>query len=124
MTRPLFGAHRCLVEKSKLHEVDAQQVGDSFAAKLATFAGRSATSPVYLRARRTPQGRMPTPKSRRMSRNPGLPKILCCHSRNHVAFATGATLNWSRNSRVWFAAGDQAMRTTCDLRNDELSAVR
>ena len=32
-------AHRCLAEKSKLHEVDAQQVEDSFAAKLATFAG-------------------------------------------------------------------------------------
>ena len=35
-------AHRCLVEKSKLHEVDARQVERSFAAKLATFAGHSA----------------------------------------------------------------------------------
>ena len=35
-------AHRCLVEKSKLHEVDAQQVERSFAAKLATLAGHSA----------------------------------------------------------------------------------
>ncbi len=35
-------AHRCLFEKSKLHEVDAQQVERSFAAKLTTFAGHSA----------------------------------------------------------------------------------
>ena len=47
-----------------------------------------------------------------MSRRLELSKIVWCHSRNHVGFATEATLNWSRNSRVWFAAGDQAMRTT------------
>ena len=35
-------AHRCLVEKSKLHQVDARQVERSFAAKLATLAGHSA----------------------------------------------------------------------------------
>ena len=35
-------AHRCLVEKSKLHEVDAQQVERSFAAKLVTFGTHSA----------------------------------------------------------------------------------
>ena len=42
-------AHRCLVEKSKLHEVDAQQVERSFAAKLATFGPTLPTSPVCLR---------------------------------------------------------------------------
>ena len=35
-------AHRCLIEKSKLHQVDAQQVERSFAAKLATLATHSA----------------------------------------------------------------------------------